>query len=510
MTYTPLTKQQYENAIKSGFTYNQIVEMEKKRKALNTPQTEEPNYFQRVWGEYQEAGKGIVSGIQKSAEQVAEGEVEGGVKGFAKGLGGLARGALRTVGGVAKATFAPITEAPIVKPALDIAGTGISKIPGIETLVQKMSDLAEKHPEIANDIQNVLDVAVLGAGSGAQKPVGSALEKTGTSLEKSGMEAIAASREKFALDLVKPVETKATKLAQVGRTTEVGGIFKKDVVAPTVLEEAAAKEVAKIPGISEKNTFQKNFNLVRDYNVQQAQQLEADIAKYDFAIPRKEIMARLEEATSKLSESPIIVGDAEKTAQKLLDGAKKIIDENAGTGSGLLKARKEYDAWVLKQKPKVFDAKSENAFTLANDTVRRTLNDLLDEKAINLGVKDSLRRQSSLYGAMENIGPKAAEEANTVFGRTMQNVGKILGTKNKIVQGIAAAVGIGGLGAAATFATPAVIVGGTGYFLYRAGRLIMNPELRILLGRLLKTSGHLINPADKRMIQKAIKLYGSD
>ena len=508
--FTPLTEEQYNNAKNSGFTHQQIIEMEKKRKADNTPAQKEPNYFKRVWSQYSQAGQDIVSGIEKGAEQVARGEVQGGVRGALNIAGGLGRSALRTVGAVTGATFAPITEAPLIKPALEKAGAGISKIPGVDIIIGKVTELAQKHPELAKDFQNIIDIAIVGGGGATQKPVGTALKRAGVEIEKAGVEALNVVKQKFALDLVKPIETKAVKLEQVGRTTEAGGLFKKDIVTPTKFEESAAKEVSQISGISKKNTFQKNFNLIRDFNREQAKQLESDVAKFNFIIPKKEVMSRLDDAAKELESSPLVVGDAAKTAQRLIEGARKIINENEGTGSGLLKARKDYDKWVLSQKPKVFDATAENAFTTANNAVRRTLNDLLDEKAPNIGIKDSLRKQSSLFNAMENVGPKAAEEANTVFGRTMQRVGRTLGTKNKIVQGIAAAVGIGGLGAAATFATPAVVIGGIGYFIYRGGRLILNPQVKILLGRLLQISGHLLNPSDRKMIEKAIKISDSE
>jgi hypothetical protein len=504
--FTPLTKQQYENAIKTGFTPQQIIEMEKKRKAINTPEQKEPNYFERVWSEYEKAGQDIVSGIQKGAEQGQQGLNQGGVKGALNVVGGLLRGGLRTVGGVAGATFAPITEAPIIKPTLETIGTGISKIPGVSNVIQKGTELASKYPEVAKDIKNVVDIGVLGVG----KPVGAGTEKTGIAIERAGTKAIDVAKNKFAAGLIKPIETKATKLLQVARTTEAGGIFKKDIVTPTVMEENMAKEVAQIQGISSKNTFQKNFNLIRDYNVQQAKQLEADIKAYDFAIPRKETIARLNEAANELKNSPLIVGDSAKTAQRLISGAKNIIDKNAGTGSGLLKTRKEYDAWVLSQKPKVFDATADNAFTIANDTVRKTLNNLLDEKATNLGIKDSLKKQSTLYGAMENVGPKAAEEANTVFGRTMQRIGTTLGTRNKLVQMIAAATGVGVFGAATAYAMPLTIGTGIGFLLYKGGKLIMKPQVRILLGRLLKESGGLINTVDRAVIQELLTNYPSE
>lgn len=519
MAYQPLTEQQYNSAVQAGFKPDQIIAMEKQRKQQNTPAA--PNYFQRVASDYSQAGQDITSGIQEGANQYNQGVTQansadqnqnpvGNIKGELNAVGGLARAGLRTVGGVASAAFAPITEAPIVKQGLEAAGGLISKIPGVNTLAQKASDFSQQHPEVSKDIKNITDIATLGVGSGAAKPLAEAAEQGGASLIKSGAAAIDANQFKFAQDLIKPIDTKTTKLAQVGRTTEAGGLFKKDIVTPTANEVESAKEVAQVPGIAPSNTYQKNFNLIRDYNAQQAKQLESDVAQYDFAIPRKEVMSKLKDAASSLADSPLIVGEAEKTAQKLLSGAKKFIDQNPGTGSGLLKARKEFDQWVLSQKPKAFDAKSENAFTVANRAIRDALNTTLDESATNLGVKDSLKKQFALYRAMDEVEPKAAEEANTVFGRALQRIGQALGTRNKLVQTLAAATGIGVFGAAATYALPLTLATGAGFLVYQGGKLIMKPGVRTAIGKLLQESGDVIDTADRAILQHALETFTED
>lgn len=124
----------------------------------------DPNYFQRVAGQYKESAENITSGIQEGAEQMEKG-------GVVNALRGAKTSALRTVGGVAEATFAPITEAPIVKQGLEKLGEGIAKIPGVDWLVQKSQELEESNPELAKDLKNIVDIAVLGAGSGGVKAV---------------------------------------------------------------------------------------------------------------------------------------------------------------------------------------------------------------------------------------------------------------------------------------------------------------------------------------------------
>lgn len=375
--------------------------------------------------------------------------------------------------------------------------------------VQSGLGRASRNVEAGINVGSLLPVGE-GVGVGA-KGAGKALESVGGALERSGTEAIDAAKQSFAQDLVKPLEDKASKIADVSRTTEKGiGPFKRSVIAPTPEEVRAAEAVSQVPGVSPKNTLQQNFNAIQSENIINAGQLVSDVKLNDFAIPKKEVISRVNAVKGILDQSPIIVGDAKKTADKLLAGAQKFIQENDGTGSGLLQARKDYDQWVLSQKPAAFDAKAENAFTIANREIRKSMTNLLDEYAPNAKVKESLGKQSALYDAMENIAPKAADEANTAIGRALQRVGKVLGTKNKIIQGIAAGVGIGGLGAAATFAPAVAGLGIPAYVLYRAGKFVMSPELRVNIGKLLETAGSVISPEDRAVLQGAVENYKGD
>ena len=452
-------------------------------------QQETPGYFSRLGTAYTEGAKNIQEGLQQSAEQIVSGAEKAStspIRGALESLGGIARAGLRTVGQVAQTAFSPITEAlaPVVEPLIK---KGIESSPLLQSSVQKVSELANKYPEYAKDIQNIIDIATLGVGSAAEKPAieatGKVAGKAATALEESAI----AQKNKFAQELIKPIETKTVKEAQVARTTETGkGIFKKSIIEPTTQEKNMIKYVSEIPEVSPTKTFQQNYNIISDYNIKEAQSLAQKIEQNPFLVPRKETISKLNVAAESLSKSPLIVGDAEKTANRLIEGAKKFVNENEGTGAGILKARKEYDQWVLSQKPKAFDATAENAFTLANREIRNTFNTILDSKAPNLEIKQSLQKQSALFNALDSITPKAAEEANTAIGRFLQNAGKILGTKNKAVQIAAATAGIGGLGAAATFAPAVAIAGVPTILLYQGGKLLLKPEVRLAVAKVLR------------------------
>lgn len=479
------------------------------RKRIETGQivveTEKPTYLERVGEQFENIAERTTEALKKSGEGYFEKAQSGDVLGA---TGELLRGGLRSVGAVTEGAFAPITEAPVIKQALDFVGEKI----GNTEVGQRIAKKIQENPETAQDIMDIVNTLTLGGGKAVEAPVkavsGEVLSKTGSAIEKGALKTIDAEKNKFIRELIRPEQTKLVKEAQVGRTVEKGsGIFKRSEILPTEQELRIEKAIATIPEVKKGNTFQQNYNVIKDANIKEAQLLEQQIADKDFIIPKKEIKSRLLQAQNNLSESPLITGDAEKMAEKLLTKANQLVDANAGSGSGLLKARKEFDAWVLSQKPKAFDATAENAFTLANREVRKTFNTLLDEKAVDVGVKESLAKQSALYNAMDNIAPKAAQEADTAIARAFNNMAKAVGIKNKAVQQIATIAGIGGLGAAATFA-PAVAVGGGLAFLgYKGAKLLMKPEIRVQLGKLLQKSGHLLNPEDKAILENAIKTY---
>jgi len=422
-----------------------------------------------------------------------------------------------SVGSAVVNTLKAVTPDFIEKPAKEKITELVSA--GLNTDVAKKTitaweDFKQSNPEMARNIEatgNIANFFALGYGSGAgakvaKEGIGAVASKTGKALEASGVKAGAEAAQKYAQELVMPIDSKAARLDQVGRTTETGiGPFKKNVVAPTAAEQRSAQEIMKIEGVSPSNTYQQNYNAIKEAVRQKADDLITALSANDFIVSKKEVLSRLNKAAEGLKSSPLIVGEAEKMAEKLLAGAKRFINENSGTGSGMLKARKAYDEWVLKQKPKAFDAKAENAFSVANREVRNAINKLLDEKAPNVGVKESFRQQSSLLDALDNIAPKAAEEAKTAVGRALQNLGSKIGSKNKIIQSIAAAgIGLGG-GTIATMAPGVAIAGGAAYGAYKAGKALLSPALRKGLGKILQESGHLLNPEDLKVLEEIAK-----
>ena len=416
--------------------------------------------------------------------------------------GQAAGGLFDILGSAISAVIPDVIENPIVRGISALIETA-----PIKKIAETYQGFKEKHPRAAADLEAGVNlVMALGVPKVGKTATGPAVSTTGRTLVKSGQVGIEAQKTGLARQLTRPLRTKAVQEAEVARTTETGfGPFKRSVVKPTAQEARSQAAVIEIPGISTKKTFQQNYNVVNKYNRGLAEQLATDLRTNDFIFTTKELRARLNSAKEELKNSPLLVGDNEKIANKLIAELDRRLEKVSNKGSELLKLRKEYDNWVEGQKPRVFDPSSDNAFSLVNSKIRRTINEFLDEKAPNVGVKKSLSKQSAIYDALDNLKVRAAVEADTAIGRAFQRMMEAVGIKNKVVQQIAAIVGIGGLGAASTFAPAAAGIGITTFVGYQAGKLIMNPKLRVLMGELLIEYGKVSGPAEAAIVRKEIE-----
>src|SRR5690606_18324237 len=122
--------------------------------------------------------------------------------------------------------------------------------------------------------------------------------------------------------------------------------FKRSIIEPTRSEIRSAEEVFKIPGISPKKTFQQNYNLIKTQVGELAENLKKSLEKKNFIFPKKELISRLEGVKSRLAENPVLVGDAEKTAGKLISKFRDMVENSPAKGAELLETRKKFDRWV--------------------------------------------------------------------------------------------------------------------------------------------------------------------
>lgn len=349
------------------------------------------------------------------------------------------------------------------------------------------------NPRAARNIESVVNIGMLAAPPmrGAKPVMAGPPAPSLLQRGAQGLRSAAAGQESqrlttFVQDLIRPKRTTAVKVDEVPRTTEAG-ILRNKEVALSPAEQRIAQVVESVPGVSPSNTLQGNYNAITQELSTEAQSLMGTLQQSPARISAREVEQSLNLAQQRLAQSPTIVGDAAKTAERLIDEAKRIVARNSPDSAGLLRSRQEFDRFVQSQKSAtVFDPALENALSLAVREVRQTMNALIEIKNPAVGVRESLGRQSSMYRALDNIAPKAADEYSNAALRAWQNAMRILPLRGEFNQMMATAAGIGGLGAAAKFAPmfTSLALGGLG--IYAGGRMIMSPVAKRATARLIE------------------------
>jgi len=117
----------------------------------------QPNYFQRVGRSFQESAQDITQAVERGAEAITDID-----RGVLSRTGALLRTGLRTAGGVAEAALAPIIQAPGIRQATEFIARRITQVPGAEKVIKTITELAERYPNQAGDLKNIIDIAFLG------------------------------------------------------------------------------------------------------------------------------------------------------------------------------------------------------------------------------------------------------------------------------------------------------------------------------------------------------------
>lgn len=390
---------------------------------------------------------------------------------------------------------------------------------GIENWIEFKAD----HPRAARNIESVVNIGMLLmpvkgkpkiiVGDTVLHPApakgGTWLTEFGHAGEeaiKRGLTSETKRKAAYIDDLVLELPTKAVLEARVRGTVEKWrGLTSEYILNP--FEKSMAKEVAKIPGVSPKNTYQGNHRIIDTAVSNEAKKLTGLLKEHDVPVSAFSYRKVLVQARNKLAENPLIVGDAAKTAEKIIDRAWKLakpaMEKGKLSAGELLKVRKSLDEWVTKQKgTKIFgDAKEtldpglETAMTAAVRSVRTSINELVIARSANVGVKESLAKQHILLTALDRVKAKAAKEGANILWRIWKKFQPALTARGQATQSFALLTGVGGLGAASMFAPSITTMAGVGAAAYLGARTLTSPKLKFLVGNILKGVDDLMKKA---------------
>ena len=421
------------------------------------------------------------------------------------------RGAAKVVG----------VDVPKPTEAIKSAGLSILRSPvgqkGLEALeggVEKYQAWKEENPGAAADLEAVVNIAfVMPVGTGVRAAAGSTQRaaapviRTGERLTKSAVAAEKTATTGAVANLVSPV-LKKTKLPE-GRTLrdikEGGIVAQRQFAMESTIDKAVIKTVSGIPGIQKGSVLQKGQTMER-YIETQAKALTRLTKTKDVIFPKKELIAKLNSTAAELAKTPLLTGDAGRSAKRVIDEYVRRINASKGKLSEVLKIRKDMDSWVRKfAGDKVLSGEKANAMGLAVRQLRNTTNEyLISRSPVGSQIQKSLRRQHHTFKALDNVQVKALKEAGSRLERGLDVLGSALGTRSRVVQGLALASGIGTFGAMTVFAPVASVGIGGAVAMRTLYRAAVSPSARRQLGEMLKGVGAAVSklPTSERTVGK--------
>lgn len=349
--------------------------------------------------------------------------------GQAAEIGSLAVGA-RTIPAALKTAKAGKIGAAAVEGALTGAETGA------------LTGFGQKAQEEGATALEAAKSSLKGAALGAA--VGGAAGAASSALSRA---AALTRKEAKIVDLVSPQLTKTEKAAAIasGRAKE-SGVFKTAKLSPDKKTLETARAVSDF--VDPKKSLPANVNAVRSANMKEAQSLKEIVSGSKAIISPNELKKRLRS----IERPPMLIADSKQASlyQQAEDKFLKFVQEEPGTPSGLLEARKKFDGWIEDNIPKIWDEPTMRPLHRALRDMRTAANDHLAEKLPDIAFKDSLRKQNLMYEAIDNMSDKAVAELN---------MGPIQRAAKKYPRTTRAAkfVGVAGLGATGVKAADVIL-----------------------------------------------------
>lgn len=382
------------------------------------PQVQEPVEKPGVLQGLSQDISGRFGTIGEAATGVATGQINP-LRGLLRIGGGIAGG----VGDVIGAGVSALTPDFIEEPVSKAVGKGVQGLMSTSLGQKATAAYQSIDPEIQKDLEAVGNIAtavpaVKGVGIAAKGAKGAIPAAKRAVAGTSGIAGEAARRSLVneALEIVAPKDTQKTLKAAIksGRATP-GSTFSKAAISEDARTIRAAEAAAGI--VQKGKTGIENANRVRSEIGKTAQKLESDIEKLDIVpiVQKEDLDGLFKSAMDDIGENPTMVGNAEKSAERIINKFKSFLPEGDVTAIDILRARKKLDRWIenLEGGGRIFDPSYENAKSIALRAIRQGANDLVDIKAPSVPVKELLARQSALYDALENIAVKATKEVGT-------------------------------------------------------------------------------------------------
>lgn len=450
--YQPLSEDQYNNAVKAGFTPARIVQMESQRKAQDLAQQPQPGFFSKNFPGIVQAGQDIKGAFNSGVQQVKDAYHAPSTNPIT-GVENL----LKMGSGAATAITSPLAPAlkPIQQDVINPIGDKIGSNPTIQKFAN--SKAGEVTSRVAEDVGNAANVAgtVLG---------GKELFESGKNFVNNAAENIKTSATNQAADVAaqaqKTLETNAVKDATPAynkklikdqpirnangtttpRVTEAKGLTGQRTVTSTQLETEAGQALTKVKDYPTKGTNLEKYQSIQPEIARQGQGLEASLKNEKILRPPQQILKIANDAMDKALNDSLILQKADPVVTNYSRVIKNAISQSDGTLAGEFKVRQIMDTAYKNARGKLaYGSDKISALDEVHTAVRDALNQDVINKARNTDVQAALKSEWDLYRASKVLREKAEAEAGSTLEQFAQN-------HPIITKGVKAVGRLGGLG----------------------------------------------------------------
>ena len=270
--------------------------------------------------------------------------------------------------------------------------TGQLGMAALDSGGESWNSFKQAHPRMAADIEALGTVgatAMMGA-----RPTMKIINKA------------TVGRWDFLDDMVKPFKLKDVDLRYM--TTE--GVKGKAIIRATPEQKQMMGALRTVPGLKKGNTHARNYELIRDHNIQSAQKLQWQLQKNNTPVSRREIIKAVNSAANDFDNNFL------KSMKMSIEEKRTFFDDtldklgDVKTTSQLLEARKQADAQF-----RMFsnDRRMSGALIPTRDELkwratRDSLNNLLEK--LEPGYKKEVRRQHLMYKTLDVLDDKVKAE----------------------------------------------------------------------------------------------------
>lgn len=372
-------------------------------------------------------------------------------------------------------------------------------MPVIKPIVKGYGELKSKYPNAMSVAEDVANVGMLLAPP-TRTPVAPKkriLGEVGESLYKKGVE----QSRNFVDELVLPKMTKAVETER-----QTAGLVSQSMLGSRKyglnnIEKIASNEIRGIKAVKPLNSLSKNERIIRQEAINRSTSLVNDLEKLNIPIKREEVFdGVIAKSLDNITKNPMITSASgtSETANKLVTAFSDILNKSDQTAAGMMRARQQFDALAKRYKSEVFGDSSENAYKFTVREIRNNLNDLIDAKVPDAGVKDRLKKSHALFDAADNIADKVPDAGKNAIERLVQTIeGKVPG-RSELVKLLT----IGGIGAGA-MASGAGGIAATAGGLYLGGKALGSATTKKAIGNLLAVTDMAIAQVkDKALLEQ--------